>query len=833
MFKTIFSFRIASLSCIGAVAASAPDTTIWFDAPAKNFMESCPLGNGRLGAMDFGGVETQRIVLNESSLWSGAMQDADRTNAAAALPEIQRLLLEGKNLEAESLINRNFTCQGRGSGYGRGSIVPYGCYQVLGNLRLAFAFADMNGASGYRRELDLSTATARTEFTRGGVKFEREIFVSAPDEAIVIRLTADKPGQIAFEAMLDRPERFTTVADGSNGLLMTGAMTNGAGGEGVKYAARLRVLNRGGKISVADGKLAVRGANEALVIVTAATDYRGFAGRQLSDAVAASAKDLNGASAKSFAALRKAHVADYQKYFNRVKLELPVTNRELAAKATPSRIAAAKAAYESRITHHLSREPNSQSLLTSAATMADTDPSLAALYFNFGRYLLISSSRSGGLAANLQGIWAEEIQTPWNADYHLNVNVQMNYWPAETCNLSDLHEPLFAFIESLQQPGAKTAKAYYNARGWVAHVIVNVWGFTSPGESASWGATTTGSAWLCAHLWDHWLFTRDKKFLARAYPIMKGSARFYADMLIEEPKHKWLVTVPSISPENAFVMPDGRNAHICMGATMDMQLLRYLFGACIEASKELGIDEEFRNELMEKRPRLAPNQIGSDGRVMEWLEEYPEAEPQHRHTSHLWGLYPGDEISPAATPALAEAARKSLDVRGDKSTGWATAFRMAHWARLGDGDRAHKLFSSLLANCTLPNLFDTHPPFQIDGNFGATAAIAEMLLQSRFVESEIPNSKSEIERVAESEMSNFKSEIDLLPALPSAWPDGKVTGLRARGGFDVGMEWKGGKLVSATIRSLNGEPCRLRYGNAVRELTLRKGGTFEWDGLAK
>ena len=795
-FVAALTFVAISVSALRA----SPEHLIWFDTPAAHFTQSTPLGNGRLGAMVFGGIAEERIVLNETGMWSGSPQDADRPAAFRSLPEIRRLLLAGKNVEAEALVNQHFTSAGLGSARGRGANAPYGSYQTLGNLRLKFHYpapptstqskiensdTNISPATDYRRELDLATAITRITYRLGEITYTREMFVSAADEVIVVRLTADQPGALNFDVALDRPERFTTTSEGPDRLLMTGQLLDGkdsadAPPTGVRYAARLRALLPSGELSATATTLQIRDATQVVLLLTAITDIRSFANRRDDDPATAANDDLTRAAGKNFTALRAAHLADYQRYFDRVSLRLGSTDATTAALATPARLAALQA--------------------------GSADPGLAALFFDFGRYLLISSSRPGGFPANLQGLWAEEIQAPWNADWHLNVNLQMNYWPAEVCALGDLAQPLFAFIESLQKPGAVTAQKYYGARGWVAHVLANPWGFTAPGEIASGGSAHRGSAWLCQHLWDHWLFTGDKKFLARIYPILKGSAQFYSDLLIAEPKNQWLVTAPSNSPENAFLLPDGQRANVCLGPTIDQQLLRYLFHATIESAKILGLtsEEAFTTELAAQRARLAPTRIGTDGRIMEWLEAYPEAEPTHRHISHLWGLYPGHEISVRHSPELAVAARQSLDARGDAGTGWSLAYKLNLWARLRDGDRCEKILRTQLTPVstgtqgisatgggTYPNLFYAHPPFQIDGNFGATAGLAEMLLQSH------------------------AGEIDLLPALPSSWPEGEVRGLRARGGITVDLAWKAGRVTTYRLTSRSPEKVTVRVNGEV------------------
>ena len=753
----LLAATIPILSSLSA-AASAPahEQVLRFEGPARHFTQSCPVGNGRLGAMLFGDPDRERIVLNETGMWSGGVAAHDRPAAHAELPEIRRLLAEERYVEAEKLMDERFTSAPEERWL-------YGGYQVLGDLRLDFrdpAAPDAPVAfTDYERSLDLPTAVARVAYSRDGVRIAREVFASAPDDVIVVHLRSDQPGKLNFAVALDRPAQFETRVVAPGELLMSGQLH---GRPGVRYAARLRVLTSGGSVSdTGDGRLRVESADEVRILVSAITDIRTFAGSRADDPAAASAAILDRAAARTLADLRARHVADHSALFGRASLTLGPANP--AAEALPLR----------------------RRLLAFEAPDA-TDPGLAALYFDFGRYLLIASSRPGGLPANLQGLWADETQTPWNGDWHLNVNVQMNYWPADITALGELNEPLFRLIEYLRAPGEKTARAYYDAPGWVAHMMTNPWQFTAPGRKASWGSTTTGSGWLCQHLWDHYLFTGDRDFLARVYPLLKGAAEFYAAILVPDPRDGLLVTSPASSPENAFTTPDGP-AHMTVGSAFENQIVRAVFSYAGGAAEALGRDRDFADRLRDLSARLAPTEIAADGGVREWRRDHVSTDPHHRHISHLWGLYPGSEIDTRRTPELARAAARTLDARGDGGTGWALAHKMLLWTRLGDGERAHRLLRNQLrfvdhgvrgSAGTFENLWDSHPPFQIDGNFGATAAIAEMLVQSS------------------------PGDVRLLPALPSAWPEGRATGLRLRGGIElVELTWREGRVERAVLRA--------------------------------
>lgn len=773
----LLSFLFFSLLLVGCTKSEAPsELQLLFDAPATFWEATLPLGNGRIGMMPDGGIEKEQIVLNDITMWSGS-EDPEALNPEAInyLPAIRELLLTGKNLEAQNLMYKYFRCGGQGSAFGNGKDAPYGCFQMLGNLEINYSYPDTGDVTGYFRSLSLNDAVAKTIFQKKGVNYTREYFASHADDVLVVRIAADKKKSVSFEVNLSRPER-AEIAVEENMIIMKGRLNDGHNGQnGVKYLTKLQIANSGGQLISTDSSLKITDADEAVILISTSTDMLN------QDFLTTVDHLLDKAIQTPFGKLKQSHSDLYGEKFNRVELNLGKQDNSI-------------------MTHR--RLVDFQE---------NDDPAFAALYFQYGRYLMISGTNENSLPLNLQGLWANGVQTPWNGDYHLNINVQMNYWPVEVCNLSELHKPLIDFTKSLVSSGEATAQTFYGAQGWVAHMMSNPWKYTAPGEHASWGATNTGGAWLCQHLWEHYAFTQDIDYLESIYSTLTGAAKFFLSSMINEPKHGWLVTAPSSSPENAFYLPgDNKPVYVCMGPTMDAQIVRELFTNVLEAAHILGINDDFTQAISEALPLLPPMQISPEGYLQEWLEDYEEVEPHHRHVSHLYGLYPSNQISPHATPDLADAARETLNRRGDEGTGWSRGWKVNFWARLHDGNRAYKLLKSLLmptmdlkvemnrGGGTYPNLFCAHPPFQIDGNFGGTSGIAEMLIQSH------------------------DGYIELLPALPDLWKTGSFKGLRVRNGGEVDAVWKENRLTSLTLKAEVSKGFRIKVPDFAK--TVKKNG---------
>ena len=748
------------------------DPVLWYEQPADQWTEALPVGNGRLGAMVFGKTGRERIQLNEDTIWAGSPQQRDIPGAGRHLPEIRRLLFAGKYADAQAKVAEELL----------GPRIAPKAYQTLGDLWIDLG---LESRVGYRRELDLQTGIARTEWFRDGVAFTREVFASAPDGVLVVRIEADVPGTITGSVELARDSGATTTAPGPRELMLAGRASHGSRHQGVRFQARLRAVVDGGSVQVASGKLQIADANAVTLILAAATNYRGALPE------AAMMQQVLAAETAGYAAVREAHVADHRAIFNRVRLELgdPARSRE----PTDARLRSVRAGAE--------------------------DPDFEATYFQFGRYLLMGSSRPGTMPANLQGIWNKDIAPVWNADYHINVNTQMNYWPADVTNLSEMQEPLWNMLDRLRVRGRATATEHYGIeRGSVAHHTTDAWWWTSPIGHPGYGMWPTGGAWLSRHLWEAYQFDLDAEFLRkRAYPVLKEAAEFFLDWLVAEPTTGLLVSGPSISPENAFVTENG-GGRVSMGPSMDQQIIHDLFTNVLAAAAELDVDDSFTQEVAVKLAKLAGPQVGTDGRLLEWRQEFREPDPGHRHISHAFGLYPGSQFTVRGTPDLAAAVRKSIEHRlsnGGGSTGWSLGWLVNMWARLEAGGEAHGALRSLLTEMTMDNLFDLHPAtagastnvVQVDGNLGGTAGIAEMLLQSH------------------------AGEIHVLPALPPQWDAGVVEGLKARGGFEVSMAWSEGALSKLSIHSHAGEECRVRVaGGDLQTLTVRRGETSWFDG---